>query len=421
MNDVAIRVHGIGKEYHIGTYKSFDKIGDQLVNAVTAPFRRAGKLLRGQATGASELDEVFWALRDVSFQVNRGEVIGLVGRNGAGKSTLLKILSRITDPSVGYAELYGRVNSLLEVGAGFHQELTGRENIYLKGAILGMKKADIDRKFDEIVEFAGISKFIETPVKHYSSGMYVRLAFSVAAHLEPDILLVDEVLAVGDAEFQRKCLGKMESVASRGRTVLFVSHNMGLIQSLCDRGIYLRHGRLIADGSINDAIAIYLSELKQQSEQDLEERTDREGAGQTKLVNVTLRNDTSVGNQALRLGEPATFEFEVDNALVGLACNFVILDSLGRTLVSFKSNSNGPDDRLMDDENRRFVCELDELFLLPGNYRLDVEINGGGELQDKIEAAAIFDVQPGNIRGRAINRYQGVSMGMPHRWKLPSR
>ena len=233
MSKIAIEVAGLGKKYHIGgPQKSYYRLTDQLADMFTAPFRRAGKLLRGQASGAAELDETIWALKDVSFQIKSGEVVGIIGRNGAGKSTLLKILSGITDPTEGYADIYGRVGSLLEVGTGFHPELTGRENIYLNGAILGMKKAEIERKLDEIVAFAEIDKFLDTPVKHYSSGMYVRLAFSVAAHLEPEILLVDEVLAVGDMAFQRKCLGKMDDVAQEGRTVVFVSHNMGLLQTV---------------------------------------------------------------------------------------------------------------------------------------------------------------------------------------------
>src|SRR6266498_3857491 len=241
MSDIAINVEGLSKKYQIGgLQKSYYRLTDQLTDTIMAPFRRAGNLIRGQATGAAELNETLWALKDVSFQIKSGEVIGIIGRNGAGKSTLLKILSGITDPTAGYADIYGRVGSLLEVGTGFHPELTGRENIYLNGAILGMKKAEIESKLDEIVAFAEIDKFLDTPVKHYSSGMYVRLAFSVAAHLEPEILLVDEVLAVGDVAFQRKCLGKMGEVAKGGRTVLFVSHNMQAISTLTRRCALLR-------------------------------------------------------------------------------------------------------------------------------------------------------------------------------------
>ena len=226
MSDLAIRVNGLSKKYYIGgRQERYKTLRDTLTDAVAAPFRRVGKLLRrdfSPFTSHFSPDETIWALKDVSFEVKQGEVVGIIGRNGAGKSTLLKILSRITEPTEGYADIYGRVGSLLEVGTGFHPELTGRENIYLNGAILGMNRVEINKKFDEIVSFAEVEKFIDTPVKHYSSGMYLRLAFAVAAHLEPEILLVDEVLAVGDAEFQKKCMGKMGDVAKEGRTVLFV-------------------------------------------------------------------------------------------------------------------------------------------------------------------------------------------------------
>src|SRR5271154_4450546 len=235
MSQPAIRVVDLSKVYHIGLERKTDRtLRETIADAATGPIRRAAKLLRGEATGAAELDATHWALQNVSFEISHGDVVGVIGRNGAGKSTLMKILSKITEPTHGFADIRGRVGSLLEVGTGFHEELSGRENIYLNGAILGMRKSEIDRKFDEIVSFAEIDKFLDTPVKRYSSGMYVRLAFAVAAHLEPEILIVDEVLAVGDAQFQKKCLGKMEDVATKkGRTVLFVSHNMGAIQSLC--------------------------------------------------------------------------------------------------------------------------------------------------------------------------------------------
>jgi lipopolysaccharide transport system ATP-binding protein len=263
MAEYAIRVQGLGKRYTIGGGQaSYGTLGETITEAVTAPFRRAARLLRGRTerTAASaDAAEAFWALRDVSFDIKRGEVVGIIGCNGAGKSTLLKILSQITEPTEGRVEMYGRVGSLLEVGTGFHAELTGRENVYLNGAILGMKRRDIDRQFDEIVAFAEVKKFIDTPVKHYSSGMYLRLAFAVAAHLEPEILIVDEVLAVGDAEFQRKCLGKMSGVAQQGRTVLFVSHTMPAITRLCSRAILLHEGRVVQDGPAPRVVRTYLS------------------------------------------------------------------------------------------------------------------------------------------------------------------
>jgi len=264
MSDIAIRVDNLSKLYKIGTLRSkHDTLRDRINDLLFNPFKKLAKVAKAQrnpiirSTSFSSDDHI-WALKDVSFEVNRGEVIGIIGRNGAGKTTLLKILSRITEPTQGHADIRGRVGSLLEVGTGFHPELTGRENIYLNGAILGMRRAEIDRRFDEIVAFGEIDKFLDTPVKRYSSGMYVRLAFAVAAHLEPEILLVDEVLAVGDAAFQKKCLGKMGDVAKEGRTVLFVSHNMAAVQRLCERVVLLNEGKIVVDGVAERVIAAYL-------------------------------------------------------------------------------------------------------------------------------------------------------------------
>jgi lipopolysaccharide transport system ATP-binding protein len=263
MGDIAIRVEHLSKLYRIGPREPYKALRDTLTAAMYAPFRAVSAFLSGRRSAVqnSPSNSYVWALKDVSFEVKRGEVVGIIGRNGAGKTTLLKILSRVTEPTEGYAEIHGRVGSLLEVGTGFHPELTGRENIYLSGIILGMKKAEIDRKFDEIVAFAGIEKFLDTPVKYYSSGMYVRLAFAVAAHLEPEILLVDEVLAVGDAAFQKKCLGKMGEVAKEGRTVLFVSHNMGAIRGLCKRGLWIDSGQIVMDGDTERVVASYLNRI----------------------------------------------------------------------------------------------------------------------------------------------------------------
>ncbi|HOV68250.1 MAG TPA: ABC transporter ATP-binding protein, partial [Methanoregulaceae archaeon] len=258
-DDIAIRVNGLGKRYRIAhETASYKTLGETITRAVKAPFRR----LTGEAPARTT--EEFWALKDVSFEVKRGEVVGIIGRNGAGKSTLLKILSRITTPTEGTVEVHGRIGSLLEVGTGFHPELSGRENIYLSGSILGMKRSEIDAKFDEIVKFAEMERFLDTPVKRYSSGMYVRLAFAVAAHLEPEILIVDEVLAVGDAKFQKKCLGKMSDVAREGRTVLFVSHNMSAVRSLCTKGLLLQDGRCSLFDSVDSVISRYLEEENSQ-------------------------------------------------------------------------------------------------------------------------------------------------------------
>lgn len=257
MNDVAVRIENLGKLYKIGArQESYRTLRETLTGFFTYPFRRRRQAAHGSHRSKGE---DFWALKDLSLEVKKGEVVGIIGRNGAGKTTLLKILSRITEPTVGQAEIYGRVGSLLEVGTGFHPELTGRENIYLNGAILGMRKAEIDRKFDAIVAFAEVDKFLDTPVKRYSSGMYIRLAFGVAANLEPDILLVDEVLAVGDAAFQKKCLGKMDEVAKGGRTVLFVSHNMEAVLNLCGNCFVLNDGALVFQGPTEEALKFYLN------------------------------------------------------------------------------------------------------------------------------------------------------------------
>jgi len=307
MSQLAVRVQGLGKEYRLGGPRErYTTVRDQLSKLASAPFRA----LRGRRD-RSEQSPSFWALKDVSFEVPRGEVVGIIGRNGAGKSTLLKILSRITEPTEGEGDIIGRVGSLLEVGTGFHPELTGRENVYLNGAILGMRRIEIGRKFDEIVAFAEVEKFVDTPVKHYSSGMYMRLAFAVAAHLEPEILIVDEVLAVGDVEFQKKCLGKMGEVAKGGRTVLFVSHNMTAVRGLCSRTIVLRAGKVAFDGATAEAIPVYLEQMENLQPEWIDDRTgSAEPAGDVRLVGARVRR--ADGPVAARLAAFEPFEIEID-------------------------------------------------------------------------------------------------------------
>src|SRR5712664_960297 len=297
-----IQAEGLGKRYRRGM-----RVDTGLRHVLEAFARSPWRALRGAKP------EQFWALKDVSLEVREGEVLGLIGRNGAGKTTLLKILSRITRPTEGWAEIRGRVRSLLEVGTGFHPELTGRENAYLSGAILGMGKREIDRKFDEIVAFAEIEKFIDTPVKHYSSGMYMRLAFSVAAHLEPEILVVDEVLAVGDARFQKKCLGKMGAVAKGGRTVLFVSHQMAAVQNLCRSAMTLQRGNLTFLGAVTDAIGRYLSETDSVGAIPLGSRSDRQGSDLVRFTEVRLKTDADRYADALVCGRPAELELRFQN------------------------------------------------------------------------------------------------------------
>jgi lipopolysaccharide transport system ATP-binding protein len=350
-------------------------------------------------------------------------VVGVIGRNGAGKSTLLKIISRITEPTTGRVELYGRVGSLLEVGTGFHPELTGRENIYLNGALLGMTRAEIQRKFDEMVDFAEIAAFLDTPVKRYSSGMYVRLAFAVAAHLEPEILIVDEVLAVGDAAFQRKCLGKMGEVAGQGRTVLFVSHQMAAVQALCTRGILLRQGCVASDGPVSEVIAGYLQQLEQEGSTDLSARTERKGRGRARLTRVEIfRNDKGHSSSALMTGYPARFVFHCDRLLPKLACTFTIYDAYGQAVTTFNSALHGPEDTCGDQQPAQMICDIEELPLIAGRYRINAALQCNDELEDHVEGAAYFDVEQGHLRGRPVpasNRYGDVVL--PHRWTLPEK
>jgi lipopolysaccharide transport system ATP-binding protein len=369
---------------------------------------------------AQPADQTIWALKNVSLDIRWGEVVGFIGPNGSGKSTLLKILSRITAPTEGRVEGYGRVGSLLEVGTGFHPELTGRENIYLNGAILGMRKLEINRKFDEIVAFAELEKFLDMPVKHYSSGMYVRLAFAVAAHLEPEILVVDEVLAVGDAAFQKKCLGKMEKVAGEGRTVLFVSHHMGVVQRLCSRAILLRHGTVCVDDTAAAAVVAHLQTLEATASQDLLERTARGGRGHMRLMKVELSTDGKCASGPLATGRPARFIFHVTAIRPGMSCSFTIYDQLGQPVTYFDSAMNGQEDLSAPEQEHTFLCDIDELLLLPGRYRINAAIMCDGELQDHIEAAAFVDVEQGVLRGRPVSREAGYgSVLMPHRWITP--
>jgi lipopolysaccharide transport system ATP-binding protein len=368
MSDMAIRIENLSKAYRIGEDRGgYKTLRDTITNTFSATLRRLG---RGpQTSNFDRQSNSIWALKDISFEVKRGEVVGIIGRNGAGKTTLLKILSRITEPTEGWAEIHGRVGSLLEVGTGFHPELTGRENIYLSGAILGMRKTEIDREFDEIVAFAEIEKFIDTPVKRYSSGMYVRLAFAVAAHLEPEILLVDEVLAVGDAAFQKKCLGKMGDVASEGRTVLFVSHNMGAVQDLCSRCMLLEQGEIRTIGKPASVISSYLNSSRRACLSTYEGQIDQ--YKDVSLLKAKLVGSDGKGASTLKLTEPIIIEtlWAVRKETSGLAVAIFIKDGLSRVLLVASSEDVGIE--IAEPGIWQLKTEIPNV-LLPGEFRLDI-------------------------------------------------
>jgi lipopolysaccharide transport system ATP-binding protein len=404
MDDVAIQVDGLSKKFRLGgPQERYATLRDQVRNLVS----RRG-LLRRAANGKSRPE--FWALKDVSFEVKRGEVVGIIGRNGAGKSTLLKILSRITEPTEGGADIHGRVGSLLEVGTGFHQELTGRENIYLNGAILGMRRTEISRKFDDIVGFAEVEKFIDTPVKHYSSGMYFRLAFAVAAHLEPEILIIDEVLAVGDAEFQRKCLGKMGEAANGGRTVLFVSHNMGAVQRLCSRSLLLNRGRVINYGPTGDIVRAYLAAY------DPEAAFSRQPdpSGRPTIVGAAVLNPPAEGRSVVIevvVGAGTARTVGVDVRLTDLLGNPVGYGSVG----AFAHADMVP----LREGSTRVRLEVLTDALASGEYLASVDVtNPEVEYYDRADGCLRFEVvrQPVPGRDRVLSQTWGYGS-----YELPVR
>jgi lipopolysaccharide transport system ATP-binding protein len=398
MSETVIRVENLSKQYRIGVKERYGCLRDSLVQGLTAPFRWLRRL--GQKPSP---DEMIWALKDISLEVQQGEVVGIIGRNGAGKTTLLKVLSRITEPTGGEVRIRGRVASLLEVGTGFHHELTGRENIFLNGAVLGMRRKEIERKFDEIVDFADVEKFLDTPVKRYSSGMYVRLAFAVAAHLEPEILLVDEVLAVGDAGFQRKCVGKMGEVARQGRTVLFVSHNMGLVRQLVKRGIWLNEGRLLYDGGIEDAISSYLSS-GQPTDVGTTELSDHPNRlhGMKPLLK-RIRCKLSNGVSCVDFCQLDEIVLEVEYCSpdgINLAgAGFIIYTVLGVRVGGFNTYmAESPPWRLPQRGRVKFAIPAKQL--TPGSYVVSVSIGSHPMvLEDKVEAAIGFRVSGADIYG----------------------
>ena len=394
MDAPAIRVEGLGKRY-----------------------RR-----RVRDRGLFHPWETFWALRELSFQVPEGAAFGIIGSNGAGKSTLLKVLARITDPTEGRALVRGRVGALLEVGTGFHPDLSGRDNVFLSGALLGMSRSEIAERFDEIVSFAEVGPFIDTAVKHYSSGMYVRLAFAVAVHLRADVLIADEVLAVGDVGFQNKCVAKMHEILHDGRTVLFVSHNMAVVQKLCSNAILIEGGRLVTAGPTSSVVDAYLDRIGRNASFDLSDGTARRGAGAVRLVRLEVHGVENDSPRALATGAPARVVFHLSRTMPGLSCVFTIYDHFGQPLTYFNSAEHAPGDIWRPVENDgTFRCDIAELMLVPGRYRINAAVNLDGETQDHIEGAAIVEVQQGLVGGRAILRSQDYgSIVMHHRWTLPT-
>ncbi len=422
-----ISVENLSKRYLLGhkteSRERYTALRDVVVRRTKSLIRLAADTVRGQQVLFGDEVEEFWALRDVSFEVQSGEVVGVIGRNGAGKSTLLKVLSRITDPTEGRITLRGRIASLLEVGTGFHPELTGRENIFLNGAILGMTRQEIRQKFDEIVAFAEVEKFLDTPVKRYSSGMYVRLAFAVAAHLEPEILVVDEVLAVGDAEFQKKCLGKMQEVSRGGRTVLFVSHQMAAVQALCDRGIFLSGGRIVKQGLVGEVIRHYLSESDQRSQLCLVDRHDRQGSGVLRFTDVSFYNEAKENVGSLTSGAAASIEFRISNSSGKTVRNVRVclaVDTVfGQRLMVFSTHLADQDFAELPAGAFRITLDIECLALIPGRYSFNLYSTVNNDVADWIRNAGYIDVEGGNYygNGQLPTQDQGCVM-MRHEFKL---
>lgn len=423
MNNIAIHVENLAKKYRIGgPQEKYQTFRDVITRAAIAPFRRTQDLLRGQAYGAAGLKEEIWALKDVSFEIEHGEVMGIIGRNGAGKSTLLKILSRITEPTTGYADLYGRVGALLEVGTGFHPELSGRENVYLNGAILGMSRDEIGRKFDEIVDFSGIEKFIDTPVKHYSSGMGLRLGFAVAAHLEPEILVIDEVLAVGDAEFQKKCLGRMGQVASQGRTVLFVSHNMSAIETLCSKVMILETGRVVFLGETRNALEFYLSqEIERNTFIDLRQHLGRWPRMKSIIVGLRIRDANNIESNIIKLGESIKFEIELDpqnEIFTSPSVNIGLYNHFGQIVCALKSDIQSQVLNRVD-QSCVVECIFENVRLIPGEYIIGLSFSENKKNLDRLDNVCIVEVLIKDIYGTGKTNRMTTGLIAPEvRWNV---
>ncbi len=424
MSEVAIRIENLSKRYRIGQYIGYDTLRESLTSAVSATFRRrSGKAAKAEP-GNLDSDHI-WALKNISFEVKQGEALGVIGRNGAGKTTLLKILSNITTPTGGHAELHGKVGSLLEVGTGFHAELTGRENIYMNGAILGMKKREIEQRFGEIVEFSGVKKFLDTPIKRYSSGMLVRLAFSVAAHLQPEILLVDEVLAVGDAEFQKKCLGKMEDVTQEGRTVLLVSHNMAAVKGLCQRTILLDGGEIVKDGPTQEVVRQYLgSGSGTSAERKWDDIKTAPGKDVVRLHAVRAKNKKGEVTSEFNIQEPIYVEMEYWVLQEGVALNdfFRFYDESGTFLFASYNNIEPTwGNRRRPAGLYRSACTVPGNFLNEGNIVIWAAVATLPHTLQALETDAItfhvYDPGSGGVRGNYVGPWSGGVIRPMLEWK----
>lgn len=415
MRQVAIRVEGISKRYRIGRRQErYRTLSDTLADSVAAPFHRAYRRLRGSADHSSSAHDSIWALEDVSLEIRSGEVVGLIGRNGAGKTTFLKVLARITEPTRGFAEIRGRVGSLLEVGTGFHPELTGRENIYLNGAILGMKRAEITRKFDDIVAFAEVEKFIDTPVKHYSTGMHLRLGFAVAAHLEPEILLVDEVLAVGDAKFQKKCLAKMQNVGEQGRTVLFVSHSTPAITRLCERVILLDEGRVLADGPAHRVVAAYLNSGGTMAEREWPDPLEAPGDHIVHLRAVRVKTEDGRITETVDIRRPVGIEIEYDVLTPGnvLSPHYSVHNEQGVYL--FTAIDQDPEWRRRPRPIGRYVSTG----WIPGNFLAEGMMVVGPAMRT-VEPHTLHFYVPEAVAFQVIDSLDGDTARGDHRRNIP--
>jgi lipopolysaccharide transport system ATP-binding protein len=425
---LAIRAVGLGKRYRLGQRRErYGSLRDTLTTRATASFRALARRFDGpRSAGPRPADDHIWALRDVSFEIAQGDVVGIIGRNGAGKSTLLKILGRVTEPTEGYAELSGRVGSLLEVGTGFHGELSGRDNTFLSGAILGMRRAEIVRKFDEIVAFAELERFVDTPVKHYSSGMYLRLAFAVAAYLEPEILLVDELLAVGDAEFQKKCLGRMSDVAKQGRTVLFVSHNMGAIKALCAKGILLESGRETVYGDVEECVRRYGESVQSATTStsvSLVDRRRRHASELVRFTELTLLDGSGQPSSTFRYNAPMTVQvrFRASQRL-RVAVEVFLKGANGERVAVFGSAKfQGVWFQAVPDREIAIEMQVPRLPLASGRYALDVVLTIPHQWLDYIEDACFFDVEESDPGGTGYGYWQSEGfVHIEHAWASAS-